>query len=72
LRITRILKCLGEFEFNLQQQEFIKFLIGEIFVEKILEPLSDSMTKFWIHTIKADDQREQQIETLKFLLLKQS
>jgi hypothetical protein len=71
LRITRILKCLGEFEFHLQQKGFLQFLIDEIFIEKKLERLADSMTRFWIHSLKNDDVREELIEKIELLLKQQ-
>ena len=45
LRITRILKCLGEFEMHNHQFGFMEFLIEETFETFELYPLASSLTR---------------------------
>jgi hypothetical protein len=68
LRITRILKCLGEFKLDAYQMEFIRFLAHEIFVKEELDRLAPSFKRFWIHTIKDDQKRQRMIEYVKNLI----
>jgi hypothetical protein len=45
LRISRILQCLGDFDLEKYQIEWLKFLKDEIFVHKKLFELADSFTR---------------------------
>ena len=68
LQITRILKCLGEFRLDLFQIGFINFMLEEVFETKLLEVLGDSLTRYWIHTVKDDYKRKKLIERAKYLI----
>ena len=62
------MKCLGEFDLELFQLGFINFMLLEVFETKILEALGDGLTRYWIHTIKSDDERRSLIERAKYLI----
>jgi hypothetical protein len=68
LRIARILQCLGDFELNEYQYAFIKFLSEEVFREKELISCDDSLTRFWVHTIKDDTERNKAIKYIEDLI----
>ena len=72
MRITRILKCLGDFEFEKYQIEWLKFLIQEIFVTRKLAKLDTSLANYWIHTIKNDEDRNGLITELESIINEQS
>jgi hypothetical protein len=57
LRITRILKCLGEFGFEDIKLALIKFFVSEIFGAGNLKGCTESCLKYWIETIKDDTER---------------
>jgi len=59
LRITRILKCLGEFELENYQKHFLLHFIDEIWVKKELSNCDNSCKNFWVGTIKNDTLRNQ-------------
>jgi len=59
LRITRILKCLGEFELVNYQEQFLRHYIKEIWVNKKLYNCENSCKNFWVGTIRNDDLRKQ-------------
>lgn len=67
MRITRILKCLAEFELEPYQLALIKYLIQEICVVKELEELVEPLYKYWVHTIKDDRERKDVISYLEDL-----
>jgi hypothetical protein len=52
LRITRILKCLGEFGLENYQKHFLLHFIEEIWVNKQLQSCANSCSNFWVGTIK--------------------
>jgi len=58
LRITRILKCLGEFGFEHYKKPFLEHFIKEIFVTKQLSNCAESCEDYWIGTLKNDDDRK--------------
>ena len=68
LRIARILQCLGDFELNDYQYEFIKFLSDEVFKEKKLISCDDSLTRYWVHTIKDENKRNDAISYIETLI----
>lgn len=43
---------------------WLEFLIDEILVEKKLIRLAESLTKFWIHTVRDDTKRERLIQKI--------
>jgi len=59
LRITRILKCLGEFELENYQKNFLNHFIDEIWVKNELTNCENSCRYFWIGTIKNDTVRKE-------------
>lgn len=69
LRISRILKCLGDFDMEAYQLSWLRFLLDEIFVEKKLIELADSFTRYWIHTVKDDVKRDSLKQEVKNLII---
>jgi len=59
LRITRILKCMGEFGFEQHKVHFLNHFIQEIYEENELSNCAESLEKYWIGTIKDDDVRDE-------------
>jgi len=57
LRITRVLKCLGEMGYEHYKKPFLDHFIKEIWVEKLLPNCADSCADYWIGTIKDDATR---------------
>jgi len=68
LRITRILKCLGEFGFEHYKKPFLEHFIKEIWTNKQLPNCADSCEDYWIGTLKNDADRkelEDKVSTLR-------
>lgn len=65
LRITRILKCLGEFKMDIYQFGFLKFLIYETFETFKLYSLASSLLRFWIPVINNNEKKAEVIEYAK-------
>jgi len=63
LRITRILKFLGDFEMIAEQEAIVEFLYREIFIERSLKPLAATFCLYWVHTIKSEQTRMKIIQT---------
>jgi len=59
LRITRILKCLGELGFEHYKKPFLEHFIKEIWVNKVLINCADSCEDYWIGTLKNDTDRKE-------------
>ncbi|XP_055900231.1 reticulocyte-binding protein homolog 2a-like isoform X2 [Biomphalaria glabrata] len=59
LRITRILKSLGELGYEHLKKPFLEFVLHEALVEKTLAPTLSSCENYWIGTIKNDADREE-------------
>ncbi|XP_046567301.1 opioid growth factor receptor-like protein 1 isoform X2 [Haliotis rubra] len=59
LRITRILKSLGELGFEHLKAPFVRFMLKEALERKTLENTIDSCYNYWIETIKDDEIREE-------------
>ena len=59
LRITRILKCLGEFGYERLQAPFVRFVLHEAFVKQTLDNTKDSCLNYWLEVIKDDKERKQ-------------
>ncbi|CAH1255153.1 OGFRL1 [Branchiostoma lanceolatum] len=57
LRITRILKCLGEFGYEHLKAPFIHFVLQEALVEKTLSNTIESCLDYWLHTIVRKEDR---------------
>ena len=58
LRITRILKSLGEFDFEHLKAGFVRFVLSEGMVKGTLDKLIDSCVKYWIGVLRNDEERE--------------
>jgi hypothetical protein len=69
LRITRILKCLGDMNLEKFQIGWIEFLVNEIFVDGELSVLDSSMANFWVHTIRNDVKRNEMINNIENLAI---
>ncbi len=59
LRITRILKCLGEFGYEHYKVPLIKHFLYEIIIEGTLEHCFKSCFHYWIEVVKDCKQREE-------------
>ncbi|XP_060551607.1 opioid growth factor receptor-like protein 1 isoform X1 [Ruditapes philippinarum] len=68
LRITRILKCLGEFGYEHLKKNFVKFILHEGMVEGTLSNVIDSCVKYWIGVLKDDEEREEIFDYYEKLL----
>lgn len=62
LRITRILKCLGEFGYEDLKKNFIKFVLHEGLVEGTLTNVIESCFKYWIGVLKNEEERREMYE----------
>ena len=71
LRITRILKSLGEFDFEHLKANFVKFVLHEGIVEQTLTNLIDSCVKYWIGVLRDDEERESVLDYYEELMEKQ-
>jgi len=72
LRITRILKCLGEFGLEYYKKPFIEHFIQEIWVNKELSNCDTSCEIYWIGTVKDDKVRHELEEKIARFPKKQS
>jgi hypothetical protein len=59
LRITRILKCLGELGYEHLKNPFVSFCINEAFVTKALPNVAKSCREYWIYVIRDEKQRRE-------------
>ncbi|KAK6184198.1 hypothetical protein SNE40_006712 [Patella caerulea] len=59
LRITRILKSLGEFQYEHYKAPFVKFVMKEALEEKTLKNVISSCMNYWVGTIKDDKERQE-------------
>jgi len=57
LRITRILKCLGELGFEHYKAPFVRFVLQEAIVERTLIRTLDSCMNYWVEVIRDKDLR---------------
>ncbi|XP_053385212.1 opioid growth factor receptor-like protein 1 [Mercenaria mercenaria] len=62
LRITRILKSLGEFGYEHLKKNFVKFILYEGLEEGTLSNLIDSCVKYWIGVLKEEEEREEMFD----------
>lgn len=58
LRITRILKCLGEMGLEEFKAPFLRFMLYEGIITGYLDRTLDSCYNYWIGTVKDDKERE--------------
>ncbi|XP_072918315.1 uncharacterized protein [Hemitrygon akajei] len=61
LRITRILKCLGELGFGHYQEPLVKFFLVETLIHKHLPQVKDSVLDYFLFTIRNKAQRRKLI-----------
>lgn len=57
LRITRILKCLGEMGLEHYKMPFLEFILHEAIITGYLHNTLDSCYNYWIGTVKDDAAR---------------
>ena len=57
LRITRILKSLGELGYEHYKLPLVEFILREALEEKTLVNCLDSCLDYWVNTIKDDKER---------------
>eukprot|EP00759_Apiculatamorpha_spiralis_P038729 PhF_6_TR37813/c0_g1_i1/m.56299 len=57
LRITRILKCLGEMGLEHYKKPWLKFFIKEVYEHKELTNTANSLERYWIGTLRNDTER---------------
>ena len=62
LRITRILKFLGELQLITYQKEFVDFVLNQIFRENQLENCSSSCIQYWLPVVKDTEFRQHALE----------
>jgi len=62
LRITRILKCLGEMSLEHFKVHFIEHCLNEITNHKELINCSESCVKYWLEVLKDKNERERMME----------
>ncbi|KAK3581551.1 hypothetical protein CHS0354_031891 [Potamilus streckersoni] len=58
LRITRILKCLGDLKYEHLVKPFIEFILHEAIVEHTLSNLLDSCCSYWIDLLRNAEREE--------------
>ena len=58
LRITRILKCLGEFKYDRMQAPFVEFVLEEAIVKGTLKNTRNSCFNYWLEVVKNDGERK--------------
>ena len=58
LRITRILKCLGEMEYEHLKAPFLRFVLHEAIEEGTLDHTLDSCINYWLEVLKSKEERE--------------
>eukprot|EP01101_Sappina_pedata_P008312 TRINITY_DN4573_c0_g1_i2.p1 TRINITY_DN4573_c0_g1~~TRINITY_DN4573_c0_g1_i2.p1 ORF type:complete len:310 (-),score=82.31 TRINITY_DN4573_c0_g1_i2:23-838(-) len=59
LRITRILKCLGEVGLERYKLPWLRHLVNEIFKEKVLTNCQTSCTRYWSQVLRDPEERRQ-------------
>jgi len=59
LRITRILKCLGEMNLEHLKKPWCEFFIKEVYVNKELLSIRGSLRNYWVAVLRKDDERQE-------------
>jgi hypothetical protein len=59
LRITRVLKCLGMCGLENLKKPWLKFLITEVFKNKVLTNTTSSLIRYWIPTLRNESDLEE-------------
>jgi len=57
LRITRILKCLGEMNLEHLKKPWVEFFINEVYVNKQLSNVRGSLRNYWAAVLRNDTER---------------
>jgi hypothetical protein len=57
-RITRILKSLGELDHEYLKPDFLRFVLKEAILYGHLENTLDSCLKYWVETIRDENERD--------------
>lgn len=57
MRITRILKSLGELGFEHLKYPLVEFLLKQVLKERTLSGLQESLLDYWVHTLRSDNDR---------------
>jgi len=58
LRITRILKCLGEMDLEYLKKPFVEFVLQEIYENGQLYNCHESCTRYWSEVLRRDEDRQ--------------
>ena len=58
MRITRILKSLGELTYEHLKAPFVRFVLHEAIVTGALENTLNSCMKYWVETIREESERD--------------
>ena len=58
MRITRILKCLGELDYEHLKAPFVRFVLHEAIVTGHLENTLTSCMNYWVETIRDETERD--------------
>jgi hypothetical protein len=72
LRITRILKSLGELGLEHLKKEFLSALLKEVYITKTLKCAKSALGQYWIPTLKDDIERENLIEQIDEIIEQES
>ena len=59
LRITRILKCLGELKYEHLKANFIRFVLHEAIVAQTLRNTLNSCLNYWLEVVRDRKQRKE-------------
>ena len=62
LRITRVLKFLGEMGLEHLKAPWMEFMIDETFVKRTIPNCADSLANYWIPVLRDDTERERLLE----------
>ncbi|KAK3103734.1 hypothetical protein FSP39_021458 [Pinctada imbricata] len=58
LRITRMLKSLGELGYEHLKKPFVEFVLQEAMEEETLDNVLESCVQYWLETLRSDEERE--------------
>ena len=58
MRITRILKCLGELEYEYLKAPFLRFVLHEAIETGHLENTLTSCMSYWVETVRDEAERD--------------
>ena len=62
LRITRILKCLGELGYQHYQYPLVDFFLTEALETGKLSNAADPCLNYWIHTVRNEREKEKLLD----------